>query len=269
MRRKHYAIPPEHGAWAWWIGPLLIGAAAAGRVTPDLGVLTAAALVGFLLRQPVTVLVKVASGRAGRPDIAPAVAWLVVYTVLLTPLAAVLAARGHWAVFALGAAGAPVLAVQLWLVSRREERRQTLLQAAGAGVLALAAPAAYWVCGGHDAATAWLLWALTGLHAASTIVHVRLRLEQRRLKAMPALPERMRIGAGPVALYAANFLLAVALAAMQFVPVLVSLAFLAALAEGLWAVVQPPVGVKPTRIGLRQLAASSTFVLLMCGAYLV
>jgi hypothetical protein len=29
--RRHYFIPTEHGAWIWWIGPFLIGAAAGGK----------------------------------------------------------------------------------------------------------------------------------------------------------------------------------------------------------------------------------------------
>ena len=66
MWRKHYAIPPEHGAWVWWLGPFALGMAAAGAVNGHVFTLAVATLIGFLMRQPVTLTVKVLSGRRGR-----------------------------------------------------------------------------------------------------------------------------------------------------------------------------------------------------------
>jgi hypothetical protein len=67
----------------------------------------------------------------------------------------------------------------LWLVSRREERRQVNVEIIATGVLSLAAPAAYWVGIGRYDTTGWWLWILVWLQTAASIVYAYLRLAQR------------------------------------------------------------------------------------------
>ncbi|MBM2843259.1 MAG: hypothetical protein HW404_1096, partial [Anaerolineales bacterium] len=108
-------------------------------------VLAVAALAGFLLRQPATILVKVSAGRRPPREFRPALAWAAVDLILLGLTTAVLVAGGHARILILAVPGLLVFAWHLRLVRRREDRRQMGIEIVGAGVLALAAPAAYWV----------------------------------------------------------------------------------------------------------------------------
>jgi hypothetical protein len=136
---------------------MLIGVAAAGAWTTDILAFAAAAFAGFLLRQPVTILVKIRSGRRPAHDLRPALVWAIIDSVIVAVAATALVRNGHARVLVLAVPGLLVFAWNLWLVSRREERGQMGVEVVGAGVLALTAPGAYWVCGGASAGLPWLL----------------------------------------------------------------------------------------------------------------
>jgi hypothetical protein len=266
--RRHYFIPTEHGAWIWWIGPFLIGTAAGGTLGLDALVLLLAVAAVFFMRQPAAITVKVLSGRRVRSDLAPGLFWSSAYSLIALLAVLVLIRSSHAQLLWLAIPGVLVFAWHLWLVSRREERGQRGIELVAAGVLALAAPAAYWVAGGTDTVTAWLLWLLSWLQSAASIVFIYMRLEQRRLPAMPAPGERWRTGARTLVYHAFNFVAAAGLAALRLVPALVPAAFALMLADALEGVAHPPVGVRPAAIGLRQLGASAAFAALMIAAYL-
>ncbi|MBI5094724.1 MAG: YwiC-like family protein [Candidatus Hydrogenedentes bacterium] len=269
MWRWYYAVPPEKGAWVWWIGPMIVGIGAARHLTPELALLIGAALSGFMIKQPLTLVVKVMSGRRGSPDWGPGIAWTLIYTVVVSAFAAALAMAGHVRVLLTGAVGLPLFAWHLWLVSRGEERRQIVVDIAAAGVLALTAPAAYWTCGGADASVPWVVWVLTWLQSSASIVHAFLRLQQRKLKEAPSLSERWRSGVPSLLHHVLNVAVAIVLAVGGLAPALTAVAFIVPLADGIEGVMRPPVGVKPGRIGMRQLGVTSVFAGLMLIAYLV
>lgn len=266
--RKHYILPAEHGAWIWWIGPLLIGLSAAGGISPDAVLLAAAALSAFLLRQPATILVKALSGRRPRGDVRPAAAWLVADGIVLAVLTWALVARGHGRILILAIPGAAVFAWHLFLVSRREERGQMGVEVVGAGTLALAAPGAYWVAGGVAGALPWILWLLCWLQSAASIVLVYFRLGTRKLPEAPPLREGLRLAARALLYHGFNLAVACGLAVTGLVPWAMAVAFALMLADSVESVLRPPVGVAPTRIGLRQLGASSLFVALSVSGFL-
>jgi hypothetical protein len=265
--RKQYALPAEHGSWIWWLGPLFIGLAAGGHPHLDAVLLFLAVLCAFLLRQPAMILVKAVSGRRPRSDVRPASFWITVYGLIGTLTVWALIASGHPQVVLLAIPGAPVFAWHLWLVSRRAERGQMGIELVGAGVLALAAPAGYWIAGGMDARVPWILWGMTWLQAAASIVFVYLRLEQRKLQAVPAVRDRWRQGARTVAYHVFNVLASLSLAIFGWAPWLASVAFSLMLIDALQGVAKPPVGANPTAIGLRQLGASALFVVVMAIGY--
>jgi len=267
LLRKYYLIPAEHGAWIWWIGPLVIGLAAGGRVTCEALLLALAGLAVFFLRQPASIAVKALSGRRPRADLAPALMWAVVDLMVASLAMAALVGAGHRRLLLLALPVTLVFAWHLWLTGRRAERGQMGVELVGAGVLALAAPAAYWVSGGEGGVEAWLLWAMTWLQSAASIVHVYLRLEQRRMAAVPAWHTRWRMGARTLAYHAFNFTLSVGLATAGAVPSLAPQAFGLMLADALEGIARPPVGARPNAIGFRQLASSTAFVLVMVAAY--
>ena len=71
MLRRHVALPADHGSWTFFLGPLIVGLFAGGHWHTPVIYLTVAAACGFLVRQPIGLMVKVAAGRRGR-DVLPA-----------------------------------------------------------------------------------------------------------------------------------------------------------------------------------------------------
>lgn len=278
--RRTLALPNDHGAWVFLLSPLLIGLLVgtasggagplAGPARPALALLVVASLAAFLLRQPASMLVKALSGRRARQDLAPAAVWLAGYGLIGLAAVAGLAALGFGFVLVLAVPAVPVFAWHLLLISRRAERRQVMVEVVGSGVLALAAPAGYWVARGANAPDpiGWWLWALAWAQSAASIVYAYLRLAQRGLRAAPPLPERWRMGAPALLFTTANLLAVAALAAAWVLPPWVPLAYAVQWAEAIYGTLRPAVGVRPTRIGLRQLAVSVVFTVVFVLAWL-
>lgn len=266
--RKQIAIPQDHGSWVFILSPLLIGIALGGWSTGML-FLILSATAGFLIRQPITILIKTYSGRRSERDRPTALFWSGIYTLLGLIGVVGLALTGHSFVLLLALPGVPVFAWHLWLVSRRSERRQVGVEIVAVGVLSLAAPAAYWVgIGQPDLLGIWL-WLLVWFQSAASIVYAYLRLEQRGLKHTPGLAGRLRMGARALA-YTTFNLAAVSIVSLAgLLPPLLPLAYALQWLESLYGTLVPAVGVKPTRIGIRQLIVSSLFTVFFILAWLV
>src|SRR5512134_398543 len=138
--------------------------------------------------------VKAYSGRRPRSDLPAARFWMMLYGVIILVALFGLISNGFGYLLLLAIAGVPVFAWHLWLVSRREERRQASVEILGTGVLSLAAPAAYWVGLGHYDVMGLWLWILVWLQRAASIVYAYLRLEQRELVQLPARNDLWRMG---------------------------------------------------------------------------
>jgi len=251
-----------------WGGPLIVGAAVGGAATPALIWLALASLGAFLALQPLTIFVKVLAQRRPVEERAPALFWLAVYGALTAVGGLGLWLSGVGWVLVFGLLAVPVLVWQMALVARREERGQLGVELVGAGVLALNAGAAHGVASGSFNPTSLMVWMLCWLQAAGAIVYVFLCLEYRRLKAAPAMGERLRLSRRSTLYHAANVVGVAALAGLGWVPAWTLLPFGLMLGEalygGLW---RPPVGVKPVVIGVRQMVVSILFYLLLIGAY--
>ncbi len=256
--RRHIALPQQHGSWALWLGPYAVGLGVSPALKPALIWLTLASLGGFLLLQPLTVLVKVLAGRRPRTDLAPAAFWIGAHGLLAGIGMAGLMASGSGLVLWLGLASLPVLAWQLWLVARREERGQMGVELVGAGVLALAAPAAYWVDAGRIVASGWWLWLLCWLQSSGAIVYIYLRLEHRRMSVLLGWPERVKMAWRSTLYNAANLFATSVMAAAGWVPWLILLPFAAMLAEALYGgLLRPGIAAKPVTIGIRQVLVTA------------
>jgi hypothetical protein len=264
---KTIALPQDHGSWVFLLSPLLIGLFAGGRLVPESLFLILAALAGFLARQPLTAIVKVATGRRPRADLPAAFLWAAVYGLAGAGCGLGLVLRGHGTLLWLAVPAIPIFAWHLWLVSRRAERRQAGVEIVATGVLALSAPAAYWIGQGRYSPLGWALWLLPWLQSAASIVYAYLRLDQRRLEAPPG-PARMWAMGRRALLYTSfNLALAGVSGLTGLVPPWIAIPFLLQWLETLWGVTHPAVGVKPTRIGVRQLLVSSTFTALFILAW--
>ncbi len=267
--RKHRlaALPQEHGAWAFLLSPLLIGLFASPGWTADEGYLFVALLAAFFLRQPAALLAKVWSGRRP-PGYRPyALFWAVVYALVALAALGVLLRHGHTYLLWLLVPGVAVFFWHLALVAHRRERRQLGVEIVASGVLALAAPAAYWIPYQRPQPEGWLLWLLAWLQSAASIVYAYLRLEQRGWPAPPPVAERFRAGHRALIYAGFNVVLALVLGLSGALPRWVWLAFALQFAEVLWGTWRPAVKTPPTQIGLRQMVVSAGFTALFLLAW--
>ena len=266
--RRHIALPTDHGSWVFLFSPLLIGLFAGGRWSAATIFLILGAIAAFLIRQPVTVAVKVYSKRRGKADLPAAWFWIAVYGLLGLIAVAGLAWQGQAYLLVLAVPGLPVFLWHLWLVSQRAERRQAGIEIVATGVLALAAPAAYWTGLGRSDSLGWWLFGLTWFQSAASIVHAYLRLEQREWKVKPLGTVSLLRPARRALLYTSfNTLASLTLGLLNIIPGWVFLAFALQSAETIWGTFNPAINFKPTRIGVRQLIVSTLFTLLFIIAW--
>jgi hypothetical protein len=272
--RKQIFLPQDHGSWIFIFSPLLVGLFAGRQLSFVSLYLVIAAIATFLIRQPITIAVKVYSGRRSRTDLPSARFWIVAYgLIILLALIGLIQAGFAYLLF-LAVPGAPVFARHLWLVSKREERRQVNVEIIATGVLALAAPAAYWVGLGHYDPTGWWLWVLVWLQNAASIVYAYLRLEQRDQLPVHKRSELWRMGQRAFAYTTFNLAFSLSLGLVtdaiqgNFVlPRFIFVPYLVQWSETLWGIFHPAVGWKPTRIGIRQLIVSTLWTILFIAAW--
>jgi hypothetical protein len=265
--QKKFAIPPEKGGWVWWVGPLAIGVAAAGGVRPMLAAVVVGAFSAFCVRQPLTLFIKSFRLASHKPDRIPAGFWVFVYSLGCALAVLALAWGGQGRVVTLAGPAMPVFGWQFYLVARGSERRQMVRDVLAAFALSLAGTAAYWSCGGGDPTTAALVWLLPGLHASASIVHMFLRLEQRRWDSPGPMIHRLKRGAVPALHHILNMAVAVALYIDSMLASAGVAAFALCTVEGLWAIAVPQTGHTPKQLGMRQLAVSTAFAALVCMGY--
>jgi hypothetical protein len=262
MLRRHVALPTDHGSWAFFLGPLIVGLFAGGRWHSTVIYLTVAAACGFLVRQPVGLIVKVAAKRRSRDVLPAAYFWVALYGAVAALHVTGLVLRGFAYILVLAVPGLLVFGWYLVLLYHRAERRQWMMEILATGAIALVAPAGLWVGQGAPDTLGWWLWLLMWLQSATGIVYVYLRLEQRPLKQVPPPSERLREGTPALILAAAGLLLTIVLGQTGVVSRWLWLPYLWQAAEVLRGVWQPALGVKPVAIGVRQLIVKIVFVVL-------
>ena len=260
--RKHIAIPQDHGSWVFILSPLLIGLFAGGKFKPESVNLVIAALGAFLLRQPLSIMVKVYSGRRLRGELPAARFWTFLYGIVTLLALIGLVKAGFNYLLYLAFPGVPVFAWHLYLVSKRAERRQAGVEIIATGVLSLAAPAAYWVGKGIYDFAGWWLWLLTWLQSAGSIVYAYLRLEQRVRTESPGRSEAWKMGRRALVYTSFNLALSILLGCIHVIPEWIFIPFLLQWGETLWGIFNPATGMKPTVIGVRQLIVSTLWTIL-------
>lgn len=266
--RKQIFLPQDHGSWVFIFSPLLIGLFAGARFTLASLSLTIAAIAAFLIRQPITIAVKAYSGRRAKNDLSAAGLWIMVYGIIILIALLGLFRAGFGYLLVLAIPGLPVFAWHLWLVSRREERRQVNVEIIATGVLSLAAPAAYWVGIGRYDPAGWWLWILVWLQTAASIVYAYLRLEQRDLAHPersvegPARNELWKMGFRAFLYTTFNFVLTLTFGLFSILPRFIFLPYLVQWMETIWGIFHPAIKWKPTRIGIRQLIVSTLWTIL-------
>lgn len=265
--RKQIFLPQDHGSWVFIFSPLLIGLFAGGRFSIASAYLVIAALCAFLIRQPLTMAVKAYAGRRAKTDVPAARFWILVYGFIIVFSLLGLIRTGYLFILYLAVPSAPVFAWHLWLVSRREERRQVNVEIIATGVLSLIAPAAYWVGIGRYDPAGWWLWILTWLQSAASIVYAYLRLEQRSLPDLPERASMWRMGRPAFAWTSFGLASVLGLGLAAVLPRFLFVPYLLQWAETIWGIFHPAVGWKPTRIGIRQLIVSTLWTILFLATW--
>jgi hypothetical protein len=260
--RKQIFLPQDHGSWVFIFSPLLVGLFAGGRFADASLCLVIAAIAAFLMRQPITMAVKAYSGRRPKSDLPAAALWIAFYGLIILVGLFGLVRAGFGYLLLLAIPGVPVFAWHLWLVSRREERRQLSVEIIATGVLSLAAPAAYWVGIGHYAPVGWWLWILVWLQTAASIVYAYLRLEQRELAQIPTRRERWKMGFRAALYTSFNLVFVLLLGLVSILPSLLFVSYLVQWSETMWGIFHPAIKWKPVRIGTRQFVVSVLWTIL-------
>ena len=264
--KRQIALPQDHGSWVFILSPLLIGIFAGGIFRTSSLYLIIAAMSAFLIRQPMTVIVKAISGRRSAADLPSARFWVLVYGIIAAAALTGLILSGYSYILYLAVPGAPVFAWHLWLVSQRAERKQVSVEVIATGVLALTAPAAFWVGIESYNSNGWWLWLFTWLQSAASIVYAYLRLSQREMSQEQAAAKSRgdwwRMGSRAILYTSFNVLISAGLGISALVPTFIFIPFLAQWFEAVWGITHPAVGWKPTRIGVRQLIVSILWTVL-------
>lgn len=260
--RKQIFLPQDHGSWVFIFSPLLIGLFAGGRFTPASLSLVIAAITAFLVRQPVTIAVKAYAGRRAKSDLPAARFWIAFYGAIILVASIGFLQAGFGYLLWLAVPGGPVFAWHLWLVSKREERRQVNVEIIATGILSLAAPAAYWVGIGRYDSAGWWLWILVWFQTAASILYAYLRLAQRDQAEGVGSAELWKMGARAFAYTTFNLVAVLALGLLSILPRFLFLPYLIQWLETLWGIFHPAIKWKPTRIGIRQLIVSTTWTIL-------
>jgi len=265
--QRQIAITNEHGSWVFLFSPLLIGLFAGQNWSVDVIFLILGALAGFLIRHPITIAVKVWSGRRSKAELIPAGWWTFFYGLVGVIMIGGLVVRGLSYLLILSIPGILVFIWHLYLVYNRAERGQMGIEIVGSGVLALIAPAGYWIGVGEISSLGWWLWGLTWFQSAAAIVYVYLQLAQREYKQIPTLKNRFQLGWRAIQYTSFNLLATVLLSALDVIPAWIFVPYLLQWGETIRGIYYPATGVKPTRIGIRQLIVSSLFTLLFILAW--
>jgi hypothetical protein len=215
-----------------------------------------------MLRQPATILVKIMSRRRTKDELPAARFWLGIYSFIcgLAVLALILEGFGY--VMFLAVPGALIFGWHLYLVSKRDERRQVGVEIVATGALSLAAPAAYWIGIGEYDPTGWWLWLLVWMQTAASIVYAYLRLEQRIHDHAPDTNEKWKVGRRAAIYTTFNLAASMTLGLVSVLPALIFLPYLLQWIETIRGILRPAIGWKPTRIGLRQLIVSTLWTVL-------
>ncbi len=217
-------LPKEHGSWAMFIVPLVLGLAVAPTWEGPVIWLLLAALAFFLLRYPLAMLVK--TRRSQRVNRGYWLKWAAVYGLVSGGVGLWLVfGYGLWLLLWVGVIGAGLLALHLWLVARRQEM-SVVGELAGIFGLALGAPMAYYTASGQLDRVAAVLWLINALYFGGTVFYIKLKVRQQpRLPAPARVAERLVKARACLTYHTAALTIAAGLVAFRMAPLLTPLAF--------------------------------------------
>ncbi|MBI5035110.1 MAG: YwiC-like family protein [Chloroflexi bacterium] len=258
-------LPHEHGAWAMFAAPLLIGIGVAEKLSAGVLLFALVAAGFFLLRYPLMLAIKSRSPQA-RAD---ALRWSAICgAITLVSSIALLAVTQLWLLIPLGALGMLLLGIYLWMASRREEMT-TLGEWIGIAGLALGAPGAYLVGNGLLDVTALQLYALNLLYFGGTVSYVKFKIREQPKAVAPSADLKSRLWAGRMTIaYHAMVIAIVGILILQgWLPALILIAFALPFCKVMSGVIARPMRLNIPKLGIIEMVFTIVFALVVLVAY--
>lgn len=259
-------LPREHGAWAMFIVPLVVGLAIGARRNQLDGCITTllfvlAAFGFFLVRYPLMLLIKTRHSNAE----GNVLLWSGIYgAVAFVGGVAALILTQVWELVIIGLIGGGLLGIHLWLAARRQEMSVVGQWSAIAGAT-LAAPGAYLLYAHRFDTTAAMLYVLSFLFFGGTVYYIKFKVREQLRVTTDASNAWTRLWAAraPI-LYSLVAIFLVALFAMiGWVSASAIVAMLVPLPKVLIGALERPVRVSLPRLGIIEIGHSIIFALVM------
>lgn len=173
---RSVALPTEHGGWGLTLEPALLGLLVAPTAAG--GALAVAALVAFLVRTPLKIVLVDRFRRRWLPRSRRAAQLAALEGAVLVVLALAAGRWAGWWWLVPAAVAAPLIAVELAYDMRSRSRRLVPELAGTVGIAAVAAAVA--LAGGEPAALAVGLWLVLAGRGVASIPFVRVQIERLR-----------------------------------------------------------------------------------------
>jgi hypothetical protein len=222
--RLNIPLPKEHGSWAMFAVPLIIGFAVGSQWQWRSVLLIIAALGLFLVRFPIDTLIK--TRKRPQADRVWLIRWAVIYgsIALICGGWLIVIDQLYW-LTPLGVLSAVLLTYHWWLVERRQEM-SARGELAGILGLALGAPLAYYMSTGVIDGTALGLWIVNALYFGGTVFYIKLKVRQQPKEPAPDRVSERLVKAKACLTYQSVVLtLLILLVAVERLPALALLAF--------------------------------------------
>jgi len=249
-----YLIPREHGAWAMWITPLILGMIFSG-ISIDSVIFSHSALFLFLAYGPLSMVIK--SPRKQKENLQA----FVFAGVLFCIPGIVLALRR----FSLMMAMLGILCFMLFgihLMIRRFGKGLTILgYIPGVAGLTMTAPFVILIDTGTVNSLAVILWITCFLYFFTTTFYIRLRIRiQARVSVNVSLREKLQIG-GPAILAS---IIPVIIMLISHLPLL-AVSYLPGMLKALWGSLffLPGEKPRPVVLGITEIIFTLVFMILM------
>jgi hypothetical protein len=259
-------IPKEHGSWAMFIVPLLLGFIIAPAWHWQSLVLIVAAVGFFLVRYPLALLVKTRNRKRAKTDKTYLWRWAFIYGGLAALGGAWLVFVGQlWWLVPLGVFGSLLLGFHLWLVSRRQEM-SVVGELVGIVGLALGAPMAYYTATGLLDGPAVILWLVNALYFGGAVFYIKLKVRRQPRQPAPThLSQRLAKAKDCLIYQTLSLTLVILLVTLQHAPVLTPLTLLPATVKVVWGAWQwqDKQSLSLIRLGLIEIFHAVVFTVLM------
>ncbi|HEX2986941.1 MAG TPA: YwiC-like family protein [Chloroflexota bacterium] len=255
-------LPREHGAWAMWLVPYLLGSALGGWGIASLMLLISMLFLFISSRPAEFVLTGPTKSSEAQDRRTAAYGRLTIYAGIGVVAAAVLLLRYHrWALLPLGAVAALALSIMLPLKARRLDRSWPARLLSIAALSAMG-PAAYYVGSGTLDHRAFAVWLLGFLYSGASVFYVRLFYRPPARKRPATATDPRRSAERDLFVYLAVVLaLLIASATVGWAPPFAGLALAPFLAKAVWAILHR--GYQPTlkQLGMGEIGHSAVFAL--------